>query len=450
MKFNTQRLLLRGRLTLQRWLRLSIFLAGGVAVGGAATLMALVADQAQSHLIHFLKWAPYAGLLLTPLGFALAAFLATRYFPQAGGSGIPQAIAALRLRNAAQSASMVSLRVAAGKFLTMTIGLICGASIGREGPTAQVGAAIMFALGRFSPQHRSRYLLAGAAAGVAAAFNAPLAGIAFGIEEMARSFETRSSGLIVLAIMAAGGAAIALQGDYVYFGVAHSSLPFGKAWVQAAILAIICGLLGGLFNRIVMYFATGRTGPAAFARHRPVIFAALCGLGVALCGLKGDYSIFGTGYAQAAVVVHGSGAIDYAFGPLKFLATTLSTIAGLPGGLFSPSLAIGAGVTSFFSYYLNVAPLGALALIGMVAYLTGVVQAPITAFIIVSEMTQDHAMVIPLMAAALIARSASKLICGDGLYQLLAEKCVQDCNAAQAQAGGSRSPDADAPQVRVS
>ena len=315
----------------------------------------------------------------------------------------------------------MSLRVAVGKILIMSLGLLTGASIGREGPTVQVGAAIMFALGRLSPHRQAGFLLAGAAAGVAAAFNTPLAGIVFGIEEMSRSFEARTSGLIIGAVIAAGLTSLAMLGDYSYFGATTATLPLGKDWLAVVACAVVGGLAGGVFIRVLTLFARGLPGRvgAALKKH-PIAFAMLCGLGVALCGLSGDHSVFGTGYAQARAVVHADGVIDYWFGPLKFVATALSAISGIPGGVFSPSLAIGAGMASAMSLVFHDVPLGALALIGMVSYLTGVVQAPITSFVIVSEMTNDHSMIIPLMAAALIADGASKLLSKQGLYHSLA------------------------------
>ena len=412
----------RTRLGLKRWFRRTLFLIGGIAVGAAAVLMAKLADGAQALFVHLLTIAPNIQFLVTPLGFGFAVFLTRRVFPNSQGSGIPQAIAALQLEDPAARAPLVSLRVAFGKIIVMTIGLLCGASVGREGPTVQVGAAIMFAIGRRSPHRQAGFLLAGAAAGVAAAFNTPLAGIVFGIEEISRSFETRTSGLIIGAVIAGGLTSLALIGDYSYFGVTSERLPMGGGWLAVLACAVVGGLLGGLFTHIVTYFATGLPGRlGAAVKSHPIIFAMLCGLGVALCGLNGDVSIFGTGYSQAKAVVHAHGAIDYWFGPLKFLATTLSAISGIPGGVFSPSLSVGAGLASALSLVFTHAPLGALALIGMVSYLTGVVQAPITSFVIVSEMTDDHAMIIPLMTAALIANAASKLLSREGLYHRLAK-----------------------------
>ena len=308
-----------------------------------------------------------------------------------------------------------------GKIIVMALGLVCGASAGREGPTVQVGAAIMFAIGRFAPYRQAGFVLAGAAAGVAAAFNTPLAGIVFGIEEMSRSFEMRTSGLIIGAVIAAGLTSLALVGDYSYFGFTAARLPL-KAWSIVPICGILGGLAGGLFTRIVVAFANGLPGKTGrLVKAHPIPFAMLCGLGVALCGLAGDNTIFGTGYTQARAILHGDGGVPYSFGPLKFLATVLSSISGIPGGIFSPSLAVGAGLSWLLSPLFHNAPIGALALIGMVTYLAGVVQAPITSFVICSEMTNDHAMIIPLMAAALIANGAAKVLSKEGLYHALAK-----------------------------
>jgi len=431
-------LALRSRLAAKRWTRRSVFLLGGLGVGGAAVLMALLADQAQAAFARLLSVSPYLGLVVTPVGFGIATWLARNVFPNSQGSGIPQVIAALRLEDQGRRSALVSLRVAVGKILVMTLGLVSGASIGREGPTVQVGAAIMFAIGRVSPYRQAGFLLAGAAAGVAAAFNTPLAGIVFGIEELSRSFESRTSGLIIGAVLAAGLTSLALLGDYSYFGSTTATLPLDHAWPAILVCAVVGGLGGGVFIRIVVLFSTGLPGRiGAMVRAAPIPFAMLCGLGVALCGLNNDLSVFGTGYAQASTVVHGGGAIDYWFALLKFAATTLSAIAGLPGGIFSPSLAIGAGIASSLSLIFQELPLGAFALIGMVSYLTGVVQAPITSFVIVSEMTGDHGMIIPLMAAALIADASSKLLSRRGLYHALAETFLRETPAA-------RSPSAEA------
>jgi H+/Cl- antiporter ClcA len=151
--------------------RRALFILGGLAVGGAAVLMAKLADAAQAAFRDILAVSPLIALGLTPLGFGLAALLARTVFPNSEGSGIPQVIAARDLADPAARHALVSLRVALGKVIAMTLGLLCGASTGREGPTVQVGAALMAAAGRATPEHQRGLLLAGGAAGVAAAFN---------------------------------------------------------------------------------------------------------------------------------------------------------------------------------------------------------------------------------------------------------------------------------------
>jgi H+/Cl- antiporter ClcA len=306
----------------------------------------------------------------------------------------------------------------------MLVALLVGASVGREGPTVQVGASLMFEIGKFSPQRQPGLILAGAAAGVAAAFNTPLAGIVFAIEEVSRSFEVRTSGLIIGAVIFAGLTSLALMGDYTYFGSTGAMLAKGTDWLAVPVCGVAGGLLGGCFSRILIIMADGIPGAVGgWIKKNPVLFAVACGLAVAICGwLSGD-QIFGTGYSHARSVVHGNGTLPWSFTPLKFLATAISAVSGLPGGIFSPSLAVGAGFGNDVAKLLFPnAPLGAIVLIGMVSYFAGVVQAPITSFVIVSEMVDNHQMLVPLMAAALIANATSKIVCREGVYHALAKR----------------------------
>ncbi|MCE4224824.1 chloride channel protein [Methylobacterium sp. C25] len=411
--------------TWQVWRRRLFFLTGGLCVGLAAVAMAKLADGAQALFKQGLAVSPWLTLAVTPAAFALAAHLARTVFPNSQGSGIPQVIAARAIDDAGARHALVSLKVAFGKIVVMTLGLLGGASVGREGPTVQVGAAIMGAFGRLSPERMRGLLLAGGSAGVAAAFNTPLAGIVFGIEELGRAYDTRAGGLIVAAIIAAGLTSLAILGDYTYFGTTKAVLPFSANWLAVLVIGAAGGLLGGLFSRIVILFGRGLPGRAGrwIAAH-PVLFAMSCGLAVAVAGLVSGGTIYGTGYEEARAILHGEDHVDWSFAPLKFLATVFSSISAIPGGLFAPSLAVGAGIGAEARLLFSDAPIGALVLIGMVAYLTGVLQAPITSFVIVTEMTQDHAMMIPLMIAAVIADAVSKIVCKQGIYHALAAVLV--------------------------
>ncbi len=384
--------------------------------------MALGAAAAERVFARMIQPSPLLSLVITPLGFAATAWVTRRYFPNTEGSGIPQAIAARKLWGFSERARLVGLRLGIAKIGLTLFGLLCGASIGREGPTVQVGASIMFAAGRLSPARQPGLILAGASAGIAAAFNTPLAGVIFGIEEMSRSFDERTNGLIIGAIVAAGLVSMAILGNYTYFGVSAAVLGSASGWLAVPICGAVGGLLGGLFSRILVEVARGLpVGLGLRIKAHPIWFALICGLLVAVCGIISGNSIFGTGYRHVEAALDQGNALPALFGPLKFVATTLSSIAGIPGGLFSPSLAVGAGFGYDLSRLLPHAQMGAVVLLGMVGYFSGVVQAPITAFVIVGEMTADHAMIVPLMATSLIATATSKLLCPDGVYQILAK-----------------------------
>jgi H+/Cl- antiporter ClcA len=147
-----------------------MFVLGGIVVGAVAVGLTLVANFAQATFQHLIYHWRYAPLAVTTVGFGVTAYLTRRFFPNSQGSGIPQAIAARALGNQQARGRLVSIRIAVGKVLLTSLGLFCGASVGREGPTVQVGASIMFAIGRLSPRRQAGLILAGASAGVAAAF----------------------------------------------------------------------------------------------------------------------------------------------------------------------------------------------------------------------------------------------------------------------------------------
>jgi len=385
--------------------------------------MAFLADKAQLIFNLFRENYPLSPFLITPLGFALCVWLTDRFFPQAQGTGIPQVIAARQTTLGDERSRLVSQKNMAGKILVMTLGLLVGASTGREGPTVQVGASIMFLMKKYAKSRTQDLLLAGAAAGVAAAFNTPLAGIVFAIEELGRSFEIKTSGLLIGAVIAAGFTSLAIQGDYTYFGTSSEAFNGMNCWMAMAFLALTCGLFGGFFGRLLCYFPfTRQELICSFLRRHKVSFAAFCGLGVALCGLLSSDNIFGTGYFVARSMVKGNTMSSAMFPIYKYVATALSSLSGIPGGIFAPSLSIGAGIGADFHILFPDISISILAIVGMCSFLSGVVQAPITSFVIVIEMTNDHALVIPLMAASLLATFLSKIIVKEGLYHTLSKR----------------------------
>jgi H+/Cl- antiporter ClcA len=413
----------------RQWLRRAGLWGGAIVVALVAIAFARAADAAGHAFRYVNDVHPLWALGFIPAGLVLAVFMTRKVFPGAQGSGIPQVIAALHMTDPVLIDTLLSLRIAGGKVLITLLGLLCGASIGREGPTVQVGASIMNAaakrLGLPAGKGRQAFVLAGGAAGVSAAFNTPLAGIVFAIEELAHSFEARTSGTVLTAVIVGGIVTLALAGNYTYFGVTSVDLPLGAGWLAVLICSVGGGLLGGGFSQILVLAASGLPGRAGrFLERRPLLVAGLCGLVLALLGIFSAGATYGTGYLQARSLVEGHAQVPNWFFALKLGATTASYISGIPGGIFAPSLAIGAGLGHALSGLLPHAPPAALVLLGMVGYFSGVVQAPITATVIVMEMTDNQAMTIPLMATSFLAFGISRLVCRRALYGALARRFV--------------------------
>ncbi len=429
-------------MSLHHWRSQLVFWAGGLLVGVVAVLMAMAADQAQTifgAIRHAVFWIP---LILTPLGFAASAYATRRWFGGAQGSGIPQVIAASEIvrHHPERVGRLVSIRIVAGKVAMLLLGLVCGAPIGREGPTVQVGAALMRMTGRAGGiiSNEAALLLAGGAAGVAAAFNTPLAGIVFAIEELGKSFEQRTSGTVIFTVMLAGIASLALLGDYTYFGRHTTHILGWPDAVGVAVCGVGGGLLGGAFSRLTV-FSLKRLGTlfGGITSKHPVAFAAACGLALAVLGLISNGAAFGTGYGDAKALLAGNDSFTFGYGLLRIASALLLAMSGIPGGLFAPSLAAGAGVGADLHWLVPMVPLATMALLGMVGYFSGVVQSPLTAFVIVMEMTNDHDMVIPLIATSVLAYSVSRLICPRPLYHSLAQTFIKQARDSQDRASGT-------------
>lgn len=420
------------------WKRRLVLWFGAVLVALAAILFAKASVWSYQLFLRILSHGVWIPLILTPLVFGLLAWVTEGRLRATRGSGIPQVIGTLHIEDEGFRTRMLSLPIAAGKMLLTLISLAVGASIGREGPTVHVGAALFYSIGRRfgfnDPKAASRFILAGGAAGIAAAFNTPLAGVVFAIEELAGTFEHRFSGLLLTAVIIGGVVSLGIMGNYAYFGEIEASLPLGHAWLAVLLTGIICGLLGGLFARLILL---SRHGPLAYVgrlrARQPVLFAVGCGLALALLGLCSHNTIYGTGYDQArAIVQDAANTPGQSFGIAKLLANVVSYWAGIPGGIFSPALAVGAGLGQNIAHFLPGAPAAAVVLLGMSAYLAGVTGAPLTSAVIAMELTDNQDMVIPIMAACLLARAAASLFCPTPVYRDFAERMVQDFEQQQA------------------
>jgi H+/Cl- antiporter ClcA len=197
-------------------------------------------------------------------------------------------------------------------------------------------------------------------------------------------------------------------------------------WVAVLVCGVAGGILGGCFARTVIWGNKRiRAWTASAPMRRALSLAFASGLVVAACGFFSDGSSYGTGYETARGAVEGH-ALVWSFTPLKIIATLASTMSGIPGGLFAPSLAVGAGIGSAIAQILGVHAIGAIVLLGMCSYFAGVVQAPITAAVIIGEMTAATGMRLPLLLSAMIAYGVSRLIQRESLYHALADNFLRE------------------------
>ncbi|MEY4748745.1 MAG: hypothetical protein RIQ60_959 [Pseudomonadota bacterium] len=408
------------------WSTRALVIVAAAAAGLTVVCFTWMTEQALHHFFQLQAMAWWAPLLWTPAATAGVVWLTRRYWPGAAGSGIPQVMAALDEQvGEAHRGLFVSLRLTAAKMVLTASGLLAGLSLGREGPSVQIAAGVMAAASRWLPRRSginvNSMLVAGGAAGIAAAFNAPLAGVMFAIEELARSPEHRSSGLLVAGIVLAGLIGVSVYGNGTYFGVIKVQQLDWHTLLPGLLVAVGAGLSGGLFARLLIESldAVPRDRFSRFRQARPVLFAGACGLLVALIGVVSQGATFGSGYASTRAMLDETQNVSELYLLLKFVATWLTAWSGVPGGIFAPSLAIGAGLGHDIATLTQHPHATSLIALGMAGFLAAVTQAPLTAFIIVMEMVDGHAMVLSLMASALLASGVSRMV-SRPLYATLA------------------------------
>lgn len=412
----------------RKWVALTFLLLGSTLVALVSLAFAKIADWALEKNIELVQQYPYFAWIALPLGLPLIVWLTRKFAPYTAGSGIPQVIASLNLPYGAPKKRALGFRETLYKIPLTFLGMLAGASIGREGPSVQVGAAVMASWGRWCKKHNLAFkglqendlIAAGAAGGLAAAFNAPLAGVMFAIEELGRGVILRWERQIFIGILAAGFVQVAIEGNNPHFrsfyGVEMQNI---FAWVVGG--ALVCGIAGGLFARL-LYKGAAWVAPknwrAAIAKH-PLILAAVMGIFLAAIGTLMQGETYGTGYHAASAALRGQYEAPFGVAFAKWLATIFSYWAGIPGGIFTPSLTIGAMIGQHMA---DIAGLtvsaNVVVLICMAAFLSAATQSPLTASVVVMEMTGSQSLLFWLLIGALIATQVSRQFSPRPFYHL--------------------------------
>jgi CIC family chloride channel protein len=363
-------------------------------------------------------------LLVPVVGSLAMGYLLFRFFPDARGSGVPQTKAALFARG-----GRISFATVFGKFFCTSATLASGIPLGREGPAVQVGAGIASLLGQklgLRPEKIKALIPIGAAAAIAAAFNTPLAAVLFSLEEVMGDMHAPVLGSVVLASATSWGVLRLLLGNDPLFKVPQYQLVHPAEFGIYALLGVAGGIVSVAFTRLLLWMR------AKFLRfpRKTVWFQPVAG-GL-MVGIMGWFvpQIMGVGYKYVGDVLNGNMALKLMLLLLvmKLVVVATSYASGNAGGIFGPSLFLGAmlggAIGSTAQHFLPglVASPGAYALVGMGTAFAGVVRAPMTSVLMIFETTRDYAVIVPLMISNLISYFIASKFQKKAIYEVLAEQ----------------------------
>jgi H+/Cl- antiporter ClcA len=386
---------------------LSLLLASLLAVV-AIDFFLYVSDYAQHIFKSLINSKPLLSFIITPIAFVLIVYIAKYYCHYIQGSGIPQLIAATDSRNKNIREKLLSFRVAVGKIVFIFLGMLGGAPIGIEGPSIHIGGSIFYGFNRFIKLKRKLLIHAliaiGGSAGLIIAFNAPIAGFLFAYEEIGRKL--RKQALILIAIMS---------------GIVSShSIDLVLIW-QLLPLAILAGVLGGLFSKTTLYLINKLITHSKF---RVITIAIVLGFIVAIFNYLSAGQIAGSGRDEVLLMLE-SKTLGLDFVAMKYFATLTSLASTIPGGLFMPSISIGAGIGSEAASFYTQIDTQVIIIMAMIAYLSAVIRAPLTSVFVILEMTATLNLLIPGLIVAFIANFISKQIFKQPIYEALADNYLK-------------------------
>lgn len=402
--------------------------AGAMFVAAGATgLVAVSYAQAFRNVEGLYSLALDASPIWTaaacPFFFLAAWWLVHRVGPEASGSGIPQVMAVIEVEEVTRSLSLadrlLSLKTGLVKILSSLLCLAGGGAIGREGPTIQLSGIVFHFFGkqvrRFYPKaDEQTWIIAGAAAGLASAFNTPLGGVVYAIEELGMKHFQKVRTALLTSVIISGLTAQAFLGSYLYLGYPRLRAVSLPQWGLVILIGFAGGLLGAFFSRGLLYGLRWRRTLRSTPRLALVAMACGAGAGALIYFVPASH---GPGGAVIENILFEGGSASYSLLAVRILGTAFAYLSGAAGGIFAPSLAIGACLGSKLSYLFGAENLNLFAMLGMISVLTGVTHTPFTSFILVMEMSDRHSAVFPMMAAALLAHSAAKAVDAKSFYE---------------------------------
>jgi H+/Cl- antiporter ClcA len=405
-------------------------LTGLVAVG--YTKLFAFAEEKRSIIFAHTAWLFF---VLTPLCFVSAWWVVEKFSPYARGSGIPQIMAAVELATPKEHHKvdrMLSLRIIFIKILSSLVMVFGGGIIGREGPTIQIASSIFRKVNQWLPKwwppiSRRNMIMTGAAAGLAAAFNTPLGGIVFAVEELTKTHISYFKTALFTAVIIAGLTAQGLLGPYLYLGYPVIKDLSSFIFLGVIVVSVVAGLSGSIMAKLM--WAILKWKEKLRSKYQQLGYVAGCALLIAGVAFFIDEGILGSGKGLMTTALFTAHKSVPAYMPLlRMSGSVLSFTTGVSGGIFAPSLSAGASVGAACAgwFHLSDSNTNLLILSGMVAFLTGVTRTPFTSAILVLEMTDRHNVIFHLMLAGMLASLVSMLIDRHSIYDHLKIKYIRD------------------------
>jgi H+/Cl- antiporter ClcA len=413
------------------------FWIASLAVGIIAVIYAWLFVKAENLLLQTFQQSKWIVFILSPVCFVMAWWVVKQYAPNARGSGIPQVMAAIELstpKKQGMVSRLLGIRIIAVKIVSSLFMVLGGGAIGREGPTIQIAGSVFHIVNKYIPETwpklaRQSYILTGAAAGLAAAFNTPLGGMVFAMEELSKIHIRFFRTALFAAVIIAGLTAQGLLGPYLYLGYPDVGQLSFSVFFAVAVTAVMAGLGGGFMSRLIIIALRLRS---RLKRSSSIIlFLIILGLTVAFVATFINPAIMGSGKdLMTSHLFTENKDVSWDTVLLRIIAPVMSFSTGAAGGVFAPSLAAGAGIGAFIAGIFDVIGSNAniLILAGMVGFLTGITRTPFTSAILVLEMTDRHSVIFHLMLAAMLAYLAALLIDKHSLYDHLKKSYLRDAS----------------------
>lgn len=400
------------------------------------TKLFALAEQGAGYLYRQAHWSLF---IATPVCFLVSVWLVEKFSPFSRGSGIPQVIAAVELATPKEHNlvdRLLNLKTIVIKVLSSCIVALGGGIIGREGPTIQIAGSVFRKVNNLLPAwwpriSKRNMIMTGAAAGLAAAFNTPLGGIVFAMEELSKTHISFYKTAIFSAVIIAGLTAQSIIGPYLYIGYPDlSNLSLSMALV-VILAALISGVASGAMCKWLLKVFRWKTGlKRPWHKYAFIVFCALAVAGMAYTA--GTQAMNSGKDLMTQLLFTPDKELAWYTPLLRMAGSAVSFTSGAAGGIFAPALSAGASIGAVVAHWFSLTPqhINLVVLAGMVAFLTGVTRSPFTCAILVLEMTDGHSAIFYLMISALIANMAAYFIDKRSLYEHLKHSYLHEVQSA--------------------